>query len=84
METSAENRNKYTYLSDIYVTKSSEDTLSIELKNRTVEITFDVEDGSVFVDMTTFQSLCESDDVSLSESERKDLLEALEFVAAED
>ena len=84
MTTSAENRNKYTYLSDIYVTKSSEDTLSIELKNRTVEITFDVEDGSVFVDMTTFQSLCKSDDVSLSESERNDLLEAIEIVAAED
>ena len=84
MATSAENRKKYTYLSDIEITKVSDDTLAIELKNRTVEICYEINDGSVFVDMSAFRNLCESEDVSLSESERNDLLDKLSIVAAED
>ena len=84
MTTSAENRKRYTYLSDMEITKVSDDTLAIELKNRTVEIGYETEICSVCIDMSDFRNLCKSDDVSLSESERGDLLEMMEIVAAED
>ena len=80
---SAENRQKYTYLSDIEVSKVSDETLAIELKNRTVEIGFEIRDGSVYLNMILCNDMCLADDVSLSDSERSDLLDRLEIVAAE-
>ena len=83
MSISAENRNRYTYLSEIEVSKVSEDTLVVELKHRIVEIGFQICDGSVYVHAGQFHDMCTSDDVSLSDSERSDLLDQLEMVAAE-
>lgn len=70
--TSTENRNLYTCLSEIEATSYGRN-LSVMLKNRSVDIGFETVNGDVVLNQAEFADLCDSDDVSLSRTERVEL-----------
>ena len=78
--TSDLNRAKYTFLSDIEIESHvSEGYVNLTTKTESSSIAFEVTDGSVMVNMTEFKNFCDRDDVSLSPSERDDLLNSIEI-----
>lgn len=70
------------FLKDIEAQKMG-DYLRVTLKDRTTTIDFEITDGIVMINMTDFNHLVSGDDVSLSASDRDDLLEYFEIQAAE-
>jgi hypothetical protein len=72
------NRAKYTFLSDIEI-QSHDGYAILTTKTEPSAVTFEVSDGSVMVNMTEFKNFCDRDDVSLSSSERDDLLNSIEI-----
>ena len=73
------NRAKYTFLSDIEIESHvSEGYVILTTKTESEAIAFEVTDGTVMVNMTEFKNFCERKDVSLSPSEREDLLSSIE------
>lgn len=78
--TSETNRKNYTFLSDIEIeSHASEGYVNLTTKTDSASISFEVIDGSVMVNMTEFLAFCERHDVSLSPSERDDLLSSIEI-----
>ena len=76
------NRAKYTFLSDIEI-QSHDGYVILTTKTEPSAITFEILDGSVMVNMTEFRTFCNRDDVSLSSSERDDLLNSIEIEIGE-
>lgn len=81
--TSQENRDKYTFLSDIEANRTSDSTLSVSLKDRSVDVRFGIhaEDGGIELNAEDMKKLCKADDVSLSSTECDKLYFYLEEVA---
>lgn len=70
---STDNRKLYTYLSEIEATAYN-GSLSVKLKNRSVDVEFTLDDaGYATLNTQQFRELCEADDVSLSQVERGEL-----------
>lgn len=72
----------YTYLSDIEAYRSG-DSLTVQLKDRSVDVDFSRNADGVVINQADFDSLVSLDEVSLSSAERVELFEYLEQCAAE-
>lgn len=70
------------YLSDIEAYRSG-DSLVVMLKNRSVDIGFTSNADEIVINDAEFRSLVDAEDVSLSATERTELMEYLESCAAE-
>lgn len=69
----------YTQLRNIETQLHFDDEyVSLTTLKETGCITFRIDDGAILVNMTEFAEFCERDDISLSESERVELLEYIE------
>lgn len=70
---------KLTYLRNIEIeSHASNDYVNLLTAGEPASISFEVVDGSVMVNMTEFRDFCERDDVSLSDTERDELLSSIE------
>ena len=73
------------FLRNLQVTRLNDDTVAIEQSNRTTDIHYEIQptdEGTVvMVNMTEFRRFCDTDDVSLSPTERDNLLMHVEEVA---
>jgi hypothetical protein len=71
--------SQYTLLRNIETELHFEDGyIILTTKTESGCIAFDIIEGNVMVNMTDFKTFCEREDVSLSESERSELLAYIE------
>lgn len=75
-------RTEFTYLSSIEAYRSG-NSIVVQLRTRAVDVGFTVDGDTIAINESDFRSLVESDDVSLSNTERVELLAYLETLATE-
>lgn len=74
------NRAKYTFLSDIEIENhTSKGYVNLTTKTESSSISFEMIDGTVYVNSNEFNAFCNREDVSLSNSEKDDLLNSIEM-----
>ena len=71
-----------TYLSDLDVSADS-NSVTVETKSHPTSVSYEITDGVILVNMTEYRAFCHREDVSLSASEIRELLEWIEMEIGE-